>query len=579
MSNDNPTLCYGCMSPLEDGRDLCPRCGYSNRTPGDPNYLLPGSLLANRYLVGRVLTMDGEGVQYIGFDQERKCKVWIREFFPQGLSSRNQEDATVRPLAGEEIRYKALLADFEDLQKTLFLVQDLGNIIPLLDTFRANGTAYGVLEYRTVITLGGLINRSGGDLTWSQTKKMFLPLLNTVAALHRHKVIHRGISPETVLVDQEGRLWLSGFATAALRTDQSEIPPQLFPGYSAPEQYGSGASWQGPWTDVYALAAVCYRAITGTRPPEALSRGGEDNLLPAQELNAAIPDNVSQALSRALQLGVEKRTPSVENLTSQLLEVASSNTTVYSMPNKGSGTVPLVQEPEQSAAESGQQEQKKRNMVAFGITVGVAAAILVAFVVWFVVFKLDDFRAVGASVSSSSSQQSTSSEPSTSSESSSEPENNQVRNFVGLEYTSVINNPDYQEQYNFIVEREHSNEVSEGRIISQDPPQYSTVAAVSGKITVTLKVSSGPDLVEIPTGIIGTDVQSALSTLRGLGITCKESPRNNLSTEPGTVGEIWISNSSGLRQVYEGDSVNLSTDQVFLYYAMESSSSSQSAAE
>lgn len=164
-----------------------------------------------------------------------------------------------------------------------------------MDRFVDNDTVYVVYRYIRSLTLSAFLQRNGGELTWSQTKKMFLPLLNTLSQLHKKGIIHRGISPETILVDQDNKLWLTGFCIADIRAEGGDAGASLFEGYAAPEQYSLN-SWQGNWTDVYGISAVLYRVLTGTRPSDGNSRRISDDLCPPDELNRKIPDNISDAI-------------------------------------------------------------------------------------------------------------------------------------------------------------------------------------------------------------------------------------------------------------------------------------------
>ncbi len=121
-----------------------------------------------------------------------------------------------------------------------------------------------------------------------------------VALLHKAGLIHRGICPDNILLPIDGAARLTGYGTLALRTAGSELKSQLYPGYAAPEQY-SAAEFSGRYTDVYALAAVCYRMVTGQTPVRAPAQGAGQSES-AHSLEAGVPTWFSQVLACALRL-------------------------------------------------------------------------------------------------------------------------------------------------------------------------------------------------------------------------------------------------------------------------------------
>lgn len=98
-------------------------------------------------------------------------------------------------------------------------------------------------------------------LSWDRVKELFPPILTTLSLVHSAGIIHRGISPQTILVTEKNELKLIDFQISAGRTTGTEIACEMYPGYSAPEQYSS-AEWQGTWTDVYGISATLYRVLT-----------------------------------------------------------------------------------------------------------------------------------------------------------------------------------------------------------------------------------------------------------------------------------------------------------------------------
>ena len=157
-----------------------------------------------------------------------------------------------------------------------------------------------VYEDVSGVTLTRYLMDNAGELSWEETENLFLPLLYTVKLLNANGIVHRGISPDNILVTDSRELKLKGVCTSAVRAINTEIRSELFAGYAAPEQYEKCSS-HGEWTDVYAVCAVLYKALTGAMPDRADTRPPDGSgLVPPIELNSRIPWNVSQAIMQGL---------------------------------------------------------------------------------------------------------------------------------------------------------------------------------------------------------------------------------------------------------------------------------------
>lgn len=328
MAVDEHQLCMGCMSALdEQGR--CKKCGYDSTQHANINFLQPESRLDNdRYIVGKFVSMDPEGVWYVGYDTENDVRVWIREYVPGSITRRDHLDFSVHPLAHSEAQFKALMSDFIELSQSIMKLSLSDNVFPIDDLVYGNNTVYAIYRYIKTISLESFIQRSGGKLSWRYTKKLLMPLYHTVVNLHKAGLIHRGISPKTVQLDQSGTVWLGEFMIAAARTNKSEISAELFPGYSAPEQYSLN-SWQGTWTDVYALGALTYRMVAGEVPPCALDRIYGDDLLNDKMISREMTENIINTINQALAVEIEDRIKTAESFIAGILANEGSNTAVY----------------------------------------------------------------------------------------------------------------------------------------------------------------------------------------------------------------------------------------------------------
>lgn len=313
LMNDN--ICYGCMSPKGPEQE-CRKCGYIEGTPRVLPALTPGTVLAERYIVGRKLSSNGEGIEYIALDRRSNRKVTIREYLPGAFASRGSSSDAVNVKEGMELVYRDYLEDFLEVSRAISRLSEVPSIIPVTDIFETNNTAYAVYEYVPGKPLSEVIRRAE-RLTWDEARPIFLPLMASVSAAHSVGLVHFGINPESIIMTREGRLMLRGFGVPDARLAETEFEPELFDGYSALEQYAIEGR-KGKWTDVYAMSAVIFFALTGKRPPDAVARSYEPRLNIPSELSEVIPMHVVTALSGGLQVQSENRISTMDELKSQL---------------------------------------------------------------------------------------------------------------------------------------------------------------------------------------------------------------------------------------------------------------------
>ncbi len=312
-------LCMGCMEYKGAAR-VCPKCGYVENTPHDPAYIAPGTILHERYLVGKQLSANGQGATYIAYDTAVSCKVLLNEYMPEGLCVRVKGRPTISVNYNNLAQYKALMAEYTELNKSLAKMRSLSShLTPTLDIFAENNTTYSVYEYIEGLRLVDYLKENAGELTWSEVSAMFPPLFTTLSLVHNAGVIHRGISPETIYVTEKGELKLTDFCISGLRTNSTELISEIYPGYAAPEQY-SAASRQGTWTDVYGICSVLYRILTGSKPDPANVRLECDNLYTPQELNRNIPKHVSDVIMEGMSLVGEDRIQTITELVTRLFD-------------------------------------------------------------------------------------------------------------------------------------------------------------------------------------------------------------------------------------------------------------------
>ncbi len=307
---DKDSICMGCMLEKNVQDSVCKNCGYSAEAePESPLFLKPGTILENKYLVGRVLGQGGFGITYLAYDLNLNIKLAIKEYFPQDLASRAAGHTEVSAYAGSlGSQYEYGLDKFLQEARTLAQFEEHPNIVSVRDFFKANGTAYFVMSYVEGVTLKEFLADSGGRLQVEQARSILMPVMDALREVHAVDVLHRDVSPDNIFINTKGQVILIDFGAArqAIGEKGHSLSIILKPGYAPEEQYRSKGK-QGPWTDIYAVAATYYHLITGQQPPEALERMVSDELVLPRDLGVSLEEWEQNALCKALAIRAQDR--------------------------------------------------------------------------------------------------------------------------------------------------------------------------------------------------------------------------------------------------------------------------------
>ena len=198
------TICVNCMEDT-GGAQICPHCGFNRQEPQKPHALPYRTVLQGRYLVGRAMEENGEGIRYTGMDLTENTRVLIREFFPETLAQRAENGTDAQVMGGSEVLFNETIAQFLSDSRELAHRRELSAVFPVYDIFEENGTAYTVLEGINGVTLRSFIEESGGRLSWETARPLFMPVLNALSQLHAAGLSHLGISPDTLYVVEGGQ--------------------------------------------------------------------------------------------------------------------------------------------------------------------------------------------------------------------------------------------------------------------------------------------------------------------------------------------------------------------------------------
>lgn len=295
-------VCPNCMAPLEEG-GVCPACGFdSDAYTVLPHHLVPGSLVKQRYQVGRVLGEGGFGITYVGRDTVLNLKVAIKEFYMAGYVNRNHDASSTvfATLGTHRDTFTKNKEKFLSEARVLARFYEEPGIVGVRDFCEENGTAYIIMDFLDGVNLKDYLEKNG-RLAPADAVALLMPVMRSLQRVHADGIIHRDISPDNIMVLEGRRTKLLDFgaARAVSQTDIKSLSVILKPGYAPEEQYRSKGN-QGPWTDVYALAATLYRCIVGEAPDDAMERMYRDLLPAPAATEAACPIAISNVIMKGL---------------------------------------------------------------------------------------------------------------------------------------------------------------------------------------------------------------------------------------------------------------------------------------
>ena len=286
----------------------------------DLHYLKKETKLNGRYIITSVLGEGGFGITYYGVDDLFGNEVAIKEFFPQGIVTRNNEytDNVTVTYAKQDEAFLAGKKRFIGEARVMAKFNGDQGIVNVTDFFEANNTAYIVMEYLDGITLKEYL-KGNRQIPVDELMGLLAPLLESLDDVHQSGLIHRDISPDNIMVLKDGSVKLMDFGAARDYTEFGEksLSIVLKPGYAPAEQYQSRGV-QGPWTDIYALCATIYKCITGKTPEDSIQRVMEDELKKPSELGVDISPQIEKTLLKGMSIAPKDRYQNLKDLCEDL---------------------------------------------------------------------------------------------------------------------------------------------------------------------------------------------------------------------------------------------------------------------
>ena len=310
-------ICGRCSSPVKG--DLCPVCGYDCSVNNESVALKAGTVLDDRYVIGRVIGIGGFGITYIVYDTEKEITAAVKEYYPKGVAIRGENSYSIEPLTSmQREEYLSGMEKFRNEANILSALSFDTDVIKIFRTFLQNGTAYYVMEYVHGVTIREYAEKYG-RINEGQAVYIINEIVSVFRHIHGRNVIHRDISPNNVMLDIKGQVRLVDFGNARLFLPGGEnsMTVVLKPGYAPLEQYQHYGN-QGPWTDIYSLGMVIYYALTLSAPEDPMTRLYDDRVFQNKLLPVA--PRLAAVLNRMTAVRIANRYSSGEEILSDIKE-------------------------------------------------------------------------------------------------------------------------------------------------------------------------------------------------------------------------------------------------------------------
>lgn len=550
---DLSRLCLSCMG-IKDENGICPRCKTDIPPQQEAPYLPLQVILNERYYIGKAIKKNGEGITYLAFDLKTNRTACVREFFPDSIAQRDFDGVTVLPSGGSEYTFNDYLSDFNELWSKLIRLKGLTAMISAYDLFGANGTAYAVYSDSESLNLRDyLLQTPTGYIPWEQARILFMPVLSTLGTLHTSGIIHRGISPSSFIFTEDGKLKLTDFSIAAIRSTYADLEPEIRDGFAPIELYTESFP-TGAWTDVYSFTAVLYRTLVGTMPITAPVRAQNDQMMIPAKFAEQLPPYVINALINGMQIEPEDRTRNIEQLRSNLSaspRAVSASAPVYSKPPvnrpqqvrtpaaQPSAQSSAVQQPAaqpapspnnsryenyteraQAANELVKQAEQKNRKNKLLTTVLCLVLVLLIVGIGLIVSAIFSMQQPSAPTQETTTAQATVIRT--------------VPSFVGQRYTDITAQQMYTLSFHLVKVEQPSSTVEAGVVISQSVAPQTSVKEGSD---IILYVSTGPEEITVP-DVTGMTYEAAVQILAAKGLLCSKATKYNDGTHtPDTVAE------------------------------------------
>ncbi len=545
----NQNYCMGCMKPIAPGASVCAHCYYDSDASQKAPYLEKGTMIAEKYLVGKIISYANDSVTYIGLDTTTQAIVNIHEFLPIKIILRQNKQVAVEIKNSYETMYANCLNSFLNLWSQ---IKSLGriNCLPYLtDIIECNNTAYAITENIDCISLKEYFEKTKKPLSWPKTFSAFKPILLAFDKLHKVSVVHGGISPTTIGVGADGKLHVTGFSIPQCHSPVAELTTSPVSGFSAFELY-EGNMTAYPESDIYSLMAMMFYSCTGIVPPKSTDRAIHDDMMVPANLD--ISDRNLEGLFSGLCVYPEDRCTLVDHLINEL-----TPETIKKLPQTKTNTTPIGANTNKKTSSSNKQKNnskdKKKDEKSYLLSLAIrtfSAVVVICAILFCTLYTTFLYKNYSIPVldnafswatflpvtkdrqeQSNSNINSESTSQTEQTTSSTERAYVTVDDFTKLTYDEIKNSEIYNRNFTIEYVFQASETIEENNVISQN---LTVGESVLQGTNLKLTISSGIEDIEVPL-VIGMDYATARYTLRKAGLTVKkevvENPGGNTADE------------------------------------------------
>ena len=505
------SLCMGCMREIGD-HVQCPSCGFDNSKEQHSPFLPYGTVLHGRYIIGSVIDTNGESSRYISFDKQTGDVVIVCEFLPMGLFEREHDETNIRVRFENDDIFRKLMSDFISYFRTIAELKDFSALIKIHNIFQENNTAYVIEENQDLIPFEEYVERSNGHLEWDIARPLFMPLISALEAMHRRGLGHYAISPKNLYVTAYGKIKIAGFATANERKRGTPLKSQLYSGCAAPEQYENNFPIDSI-TEIYGISATLFYALTGNLPASAKDRAKDSRLLMSTSTVKRLPPHVVTAIANGLQVKRENRITDFDDLRSQL----SVSHTAQAIQEEISRTANMHVKDSDIGKQGGVSHRVAAILAAF-FTIIILGALGVFFVMQ------NPFNGM---FNGGNEEDTTANTEVWTGET--------IPNYVGMTYKEAKEAAEDSSNIKLYrdTEESYSDQYAEGVVMSQSPKGGDRLTA-SGEISITVKISKGLQMRELPS-VKDKSVDSVAKTLANEGFVVNPEYQYSDKIEEGRV--------------------------------------------